>query len=338
MRRNVYMQKKREFGVKLAEEGDLKSAEVIISDLAKKGDVDALNDLGVVFEKQCKYKKAFACYVQAAVLGSVTAIYNIGHMLERGLGVEIDVAKAMQHYARAMDLGYPEAFYKMAMLLDRYGEHEDKEIIELLEKGSDLEKNFKGLYSCSAELGCRYEFGKGVEENIDKALEYYEKAASKGCTLAMFNAGLKYLGREGYTEKGIEYLTKAAELGYPDACAELAIAYYNGDVVEKDIALSMYYLNQGRKLNSPRARLYYIDFGLSGDINVSKEELENELKTFLSHEWANNYDWLYGQIKEGHKDGLDWEKIENNHLLNDYDNDYDDRDEYYDCSDSKYWG
>ena len=330
------MKKKREFGVKLAKEGDLKSAEVIISDLAEKGDVDALNDLGVVFEKQFDYKKAFGCYVQAAVLGSVTAIYNVGHMLEKGLGVKTDVVKAMQHYARAMDLGYPEAFYKMAMLLGRYGEHSDKEIIELLEQGSELEKNFGSLYSCSAELGCRYEFGNGVEENIDKALEYYEKAASKGCTLAMFNAGLKYLHREGSVEKGIEYLTKAAESGYPDACAELAMAYYNGNGVEKDITLSAYYLNKGRSLNSPRARLYYIDLALSGDIKVSKEELEEELNMFLSHEWASDYDWLYNQIKEEHKDGLDWTKIENDHFFNDYD--YDDCDEYLDCGDSKYWG
>ncbi|KAK8848307.1 hypothetical protein M9Y10_019368 [Tritrichomonas musculus] len=69
-------------------------------------------------------------------------------------------------------------------------------------------------------LGSCYFNGKGVEQNITKAIELYQKADKIGCSYASYNLGLCYLGGSGVekdTIKGKVLIKKAADLGHPKA-------------------------------------------------------------------------------------------------------------------------
>ena len=66
--------------------------------------------------------------------------------------------------------------------------------------------------------------GLGVEQDYEKALEYYQQAADMGLADALSDIGDLYrdgMGVEQSNEKAAEYYQKAVELGYADAQASL---------------------------------------------------------------------------------------------------------------------
>ena len=66
-----------------------------------------------------------------------------------------------------------------------------------------------------------------MEKNAEKAVEWYTRAAEKGCALAMCNLGMCYddgYGVEKSAEKAVEWYTRAAELG--EAAAMLYLGSY----------------------------------------------------------------------------------------------------------------
>jgi TPR repeat protein len=52
-----------------------------------------------------------------------------------------------------------------------------------------------GFYLANNELGVIYEFGLGIDKNIDTAIEYYTKAMNCGCVVALKNLE-RILGEE----------------------------------------------------------------------------------------------------------------------------------------------
>ena len=92
----------------------------------------------------------------------------------------------------------------------------------------DLTKAIE-LYRMSAEqnyslaqnqLGVKYRLGQGVEQNDEKAFELYLKASEGGNSVAQDNLGWMYAngcGTEQNYEKAIEWYKKSAENGYEKA-------------------------------------------------------------------------------------------------------------------------
>lgn len=97
--------------------------------------------------------------------------------------------------------------------------------IDLLVKAAD-----KGSARASFILGQCYEQGRGVKKNKDKALEYYSKSAELGFPQAILLAGKA----ESDPAKAFEWFSKGAELGDNDCMYELAMQYFHGNGVEQD--------------------------------------------------------------------------------------------------------
>ncbi|PNX65906.1 F-box protein at1g70590-like, partial [Trifolium pratense] len=73
--------------------------------------------------------------------------------------------------------------------------------------------------------GKRFKHGKrGVRQNIEKALDMFTKAAARGSTLAMVDAGLIYWER-GEKVKALDLYLMAAQLGNSSAQCNLGISY-----------------------------------------------------------------------------------------------------------------
>lgn len=298
----------RKLGVKNAEKGNIKKAEMLLKIAIDGGDCDAFNDLGVVKEKEGKYLEAHELYLQAAALGNKDALINVARDLLYGRIIEGSIAhkKAFMFLRRAAMLGHPAGYGLMfEHFLRNRSDMSIEDKIAFLKEGFECEKNWKNTISCAMQLGC-------LLESIDKdeeAIPYYKNAAKKSSGVANFNLAFSYY-KVGDKNKFIAYLKKAADLNYPDAYAELARAYINGEDVKADKKLGRVYLEESLSLNSLRGRLIYIDCGLSHDYDFSKENIESQVKLFLKSPYHDIHIEWYNQLKEHFINDLDWESLE----------------------------
>ena len=293
----------REIGVKNAKKGLFTRAINYFELAISSGDIHALNDLGVVKERQGDYSKSLEYYYKAAVLGNRDAIVNIAKDFLFGRGVEHDRNMALKFFKRAAYLGHPNGYYWIVAEYCKDQPLEKK--IEFLKKGYEVEQDWPHEYSCAMQLGYTLEFNNRQEE----AIPYYENAIEKGCVQGMYNLGMVYL-QLNKPEKAINCLKMAADGNYPDAYAVLAKEYYKGENVEKDLDTCMAYLAESINLNSPKGRLFYIELALNKEFDASKEEIESQIKKFFNHQYFLDYMGTYNNIKENHINDLDWESIE----------------------------
>ena len=69
-------------------------------------------------------------------------------------------------------------------------------------------------------MGICYDEGRGVQQDREKAVEWYRKAANQGDAAAQLNLGLSYYNGEGVEKnlnKALEWFEKAAKQGDKDA-------------------------------------------------------------------------------------------------------------------------
>ncbi len=128
---------------------------------------------------------------------------------------------------------------------------------------------FMGCCSQIICLGCDYanakrEFKEGLEKRCvfcrepapkseEEAIKSIMNRVKKNDPFAMRVMGSKRY-REGDYDGALEYLTKVAELGYPDAHFRLSEMYYNGRGVVKDLKKYLYHSEEAAIGGHPEAR------------------------------------------------------------------------------------
>ncbi|HTO79220.1 MAG TPA: toll/interleukin-1 receptor domain-containing protein [Methylocystis sp.] len=155
------------------------------------------------------YAKAMEWYRKAADHGLGDAQYNVGMMYENGRGVAKDIEQAKAWYRKAADQG--SAFGKAA--LQRLEANAAPAI--QLPASTPKEENQKGD---------DYFYGRGVEQDYGKAMEWYRKAGDQGYAEAQHNVGVLYENGWGVTkdiEQAKVWYKKAADQG--DAFAKGAL-------------------------------------------------------------------------------------------------------------------
>lgn len=79
------------------------------------------------------------------------------------------------------------------------------------------------------DLGVCYDH---IQGELEKAMEWYQKAAEAGNAMAMYDLALHYYNGKGGLmkdeKKAVEWLKKAAEAGYASAMFELGFCYELG--------------------------------------------------------------------------------------------------------------
>lgn len=106
-----------------------------------------------------------------------------------------------------------------------------------------------GMEDALADLGYVYCSGRYMEPDYEKGLECYRRAADLGNTTALGNLGMSYLtgrGVEQDEQKGFEYFLKAAQGGHPDAMREVAVLYRDGVGTAPDEEQSRYWEERAR--------------------------------------------------------------------------------------------
>ena len=127
----------------------------------------------------------------------------------------------------------------------------------------------EGNADCTEQLGLCYQWGHGVDTDLQKAAFYNEKAAKAGVPMAMYDTGLNYERGQGVQQdikRALFWLEKAAEKEYADAYLELGNLYYYGEYVQKDHEKSFKYYQHGAELGENRSKTGLAEFYIEGKI------------------------------------------------------------------------
>ncbi|MCR5385274.1 MAG: toll/interleukin-1 receptor domain-containing protein [Saccharofermentans sp.] len=209
---------------------------------AKQGNIVALGNVALSYEygRGCGVngQTAFDYYKKAADLGNYRSMTNIGHLFRYGKDpLQKNTESAYEWYDKAARKGYG---YAMACIgdmyyLGEYGQVDGK--INYDEASNWYEKAAKNGYAGAyASLGDMYLYGKGVDKDIDIALEKYQKGIDMGNTTAMVKLGYYYdlvVETPNYPE-AIKWYMKAVNGGDTTAMTLVGLLYEYGDGVSQD--------------------------------------------------------------------------------------------------------
>lgn len=169
--------------------GDIVTARKIWEEEAKKGDAQAMNNLGTLYDQgkgvEPDAGRAFHWFAESANAGNPSGMNNYGRLLEQGRGVPANPEEAARWFDKAARLGQPEAQFN---------------------------------------LGFLYEHGRGVPKDDNAAAAWYSRAASMQQKEALARLGHFYLtgrGVEKNPQRGALLLYAAAMEGSPAAIKEL---------------------------------------------------------------------------------------------------------------------
>jgi len=96
-------------------------------------------------------------------------------------------------------------------------------------------------------VGMLYEKGIGVEKNVDKAVEYYEKAAKQGFAGAQARLGVMYRLGDGVAKDpklAEKWLKKAARQDVAEAQYHLAQMYLHGETTSPNVDAALKWLRR----------------------------------------------------------------------------------------------
>ncbi|MFA7500814.1 MAG: tetratricopeptide repeat protein [Sulfurimonas sp.] len=201
---------------------DFKAAFELYTELADKGNADAMTSLGFMYQNaegcQKDDEKAVMLYERAAELKQPYAFFNLAILYMNGLGgVEYDQFKAHELYMQAAVKEIPQAMYEVALMLERgLGCLQNySEAAFWYEEGAK-----RGHLESFNNLGVLYKDGHGVEMNETRCFICFKKAADGGLAEGLYNLGILYdlgFGCEQNHDTALDYCRKAAYKGHEKA-------------------------------------------------------------------------------------------------------------------------
>jgi formylglycine-generating enzyme required for sulfatase activity len=182
--------------------------------LAKQGDADAQNSLGVAYEKgngvKQNYAEAVKLYASSAKQGNEAAQFNLGRMYAKGRGVKKSAAKAVYWYAKSAEQGNASAQNNLGLAYAN-GLGVPKNNVEAVKWFSLAAE--QGQASAQSNLGWMYAHGHGVEKNMAEAAKWKAKAAAKFAPHADQNiAGAPVNRVKSPGASGVKPLRKAGKI------------------------------------------------------------------------------------------------------------------------------
>lgn len=111
-------------------------------------------------------------------------------------------------------------------------------------------------------LGMIYYYGKGVDKNLTKAINYLGKAAIRGDKNSQFYLAmsLSQINAKIFHSEILFWLEESAKQNYEKAQLLLAIAYIKGEYLEKNITRAKYWIKKAKDNNSTKAKELWNQF------------------------------------------------------------------------------
>jgi TPR repeat protein len=163
--------------------------------------------------------------------------FEEGARFEEGDGRPMDMAKAVEQYAKAAEMGHARATDALGQVYGRRGEMEDQaRAASYYLAAAEL-----GWLPSMVETGRRLEKGNGVVKNLAGAASWYQKAADRDERTAMWLLGTLYRSGRGVERdlaQAFKWFQKSAAHFSPEGEHDLGLAYLNGEGVEKDAEMA----------------------------------------------------------------------------------------------------
>lgn len=215
--------------------------------------------------------KAAEWFEKSAEQGHPRAQYELGQCYNDGCGVEQNKDVALEWYEKSAEQGDPDAQLKYVLYgptTDDYLEKRTRFLIESAEHDNPMAQFL---------LGSAYHCGEGVEQDSEKAIEWYEASAEQGLSGAIYRLGECYLNGDGVErdiDKAILYFTEAADKEHTGAMNRLGDCYLHGWGVEENEKTAFEYYKQAGDLEDPEGmynefHCYYIGWGVDENINTA---------------------------------------------------------------------
>ena len=173
------------------------------------------------------------------------AQYSLGGLYYHGKGVEQDLETAFQLYVKSANQGFPYASFELGKML-RDGVGCEKSSAKSERYFRDAFRDFVSLEEQSHDDKLQYRLGwmllngVGTEKDEARAKEYFAKAASVGNPFACYQLAKLILSEDQPApedvEKALGYLRQAVEAENPYAAYFLGKLYQEGRHVPQNIA------------------------------------------------------------------------------------------------------
>lgn len=140
-----------------------------------------------------------------------------------------------------------------------------------------------GNHRAMCMLGLIYRDGKGVAEDVEKSIIYFQKAIENGNRHALWHLGKLYLTGtkvEKNVDKGLDYMIKAAEAGLTKAQSLLADLYKKGKFVSQNNEKYLEWLEKAADNNEYDIPIYKYALEIYSGKLIPKDE-KKAFKYFL---------------------------------------------------------
>ena len=210
-----------------------KDKKLYLKTVSGKCDWQKKQQVKIVLDKVNILKPEIFPIFEKALQGDVPSQTRLGYCYLDGDGVDRSMEEAVKWFQHAADKGDSEALLSLGMcayLKSRVTGEDNSKAISMIKKAAEL-----GNAKAQTVLAVFY----AETDDLEKAFEWYLKAAEQGSPDAMCEVGKYY--REGYgvkknPEEGVRWLLKSAEKGNDEAARQLGYCYKNGAGVKKDLA------------------------------------------------------------------------------------------------------
>lgn len=168
--------------------------------------------------------------------------------------IDEELKKANYWFRLAANQGHAAALYEHGKLL--IDGVEGKDYVAMGVNNIFRAAN-KGNSDANADVGQIYYHGAHDQpQDFVEARKHFEIAAAEDHPSALTMLGVMYLRGEGGPANPLaafEYTKKSAEAGYPTGQINMFVHYWNGEIVEKDSAKALDWLNKAADQNLPDA-------------------------------------------------------------------------------------
>ena len=208
-------------------------------------DLEYFEIMGIIFHEEHNFEKSIEYYQYAIEKGSAIANVFLADMYIYGKGCDRNIQKAAEYLKAA------------------------------IAQQDELADGF-----ALVTLGLLYEFGNGVEKNYDLAKIYYQQAIQRKSTTAALQLANMYESGRGVDldiQKALEYWHIAADFVYaPEAEAtyKIGYSYYDGYGVERNLEKAKEYFERAIKQGYHCSYALNMVKGELGELNDSNKMRE----------------------------------------------------------------
>ena len=212
-------------------------------------------------------------YRTAAAEEDPTAIANLAICYQNGEGVREDEARAYTLREQAASLGHAGSEIWLAFaMVDGTGCEPDPAAARVLLE--DLAENNSEV---AHDLADRLLDGPGLEHDQDAGLKWMRRAAARGHASAITYLGVLYWYGKFVDEdraRAMEFYRQAMEFGDPYAVANVGFATLEGDGVERDVERGLTLVKSSAGRGNAHAALWLCDRFLEGGPDIQRDEAE----------------------------------------------------------------